>query len=376
MGKLKQKKIKIDIYKILLAVFTIILCCVGFYATNQANLIDQHKEILTKIDMISSDVQRVAKLELEGNYADDLIAELNLQIDEITPVDGISAYLGSDLEMIDLLQIYIADYYIFIDTAMKFRINAGRDSLFSASEHFYEISAVLVNDINTYIDGRADYYNQVKIALGVVIGIVVLFILKIVYDTLEELKKNKELSKEMFIDTSTGLYNRAKCQEILKTQVNMQDKKDRAIIIFDLNDLKKTNDQLGHRAGDDLIASFGATLKEATNVSADEIFVGRYGGDEFMAFLESCVEADVTRYIEEVEYLMDQFNIAGTKQFKLSCAAGYSITTEATKSTSMRDLFDVADANMYENKLAMKAKKKREMEAQGIVVEEHVDDRL
>lgn len=361
----EPKKIKFDIFKILLAIFAVILVFVGLYAAKQSASIDQHKEILTKIDMISSDVQRVAKLELEGNYTDELISELNTQINGITPIDGVSTYLGNDVTMVELLQLYIDDYYNFIDTTITFRVNASRDSLFSASEHFYEISADLVSDINVYIDGRDSYSSQVNVAMGVVLTIVVLLLFKIVYDTLEELKRNKELSKEMFIDASTGLYNRAKCQEILKTPINMQDTKDRAIIIFDLNDLKKTNDKLGHRAGDDLIASFGATLKEATNVSADEIFVGRYGGDEFMAFLESCVEDDVKRYIEEVYYLMNHFNDIGAKPFTLSCAAGYSITTQETKSTSMRDLFDVADGNMYENKLAMKAKKRREMESQG-----------
>lgn len=180
----------------------------------------------------------------------------------------------------------------------------------------------------------------------------------------------------MFIDLSTGLYNRSKCQEILKNPVTPNNSKERAVVIFDLNDLKKTNDSLGHRAGDQLISYFAEQVKKATKIFPYETFVGRYGGDEFMAFFDSVDVEDVESYIQEVDFLLNNFNETQNKPYKLSCAAGYSITTPETQSYTMRELFDRADANMYQNKLAMKEKKRQELIAQGIEVEEVVDDRL
>ena len=46
--------------------------------------------------------------------------------------------------------------------------------------------------------------------------------------------------------------------------------------MFDLNNLKKINDAMGHQAGDDMIKGFAHLLRKATPPSD---FVGRYGGD-------------------------------------------------------------------------------------------------
>ncbi len=223
--------------------------------------------------------------------------------------------------------------------------------LFEASEYHYTISSTITKELTGHIDdlsATTHVTTNILIADAIIVG---LLIIKIFISTHKELQKNKELSKEMFIDTSTGVFNRAKCQEILKSAVTQENFKERAVIIFDLNDLKKTNDNLGHRAGDELISSFAAQLKKATRVSNEEIFVGRYGGDEFMAYLASVEESDVKRYLDEVDFLLQEFNDTQGKPFQLSCAAGYSITIMETRSRTIRELFDEADVRMYQIKL-------------------------
>ncbi len=152
--------------------------------------------------------------------------------------------------------------------------------------------------------------------------------------------------------------------------------KERAVIIFDLNDLKKTNDNLGHRAGDQLIYDFAQQIKKATNSFDHEIFVGRYGGDEFMAFLDGVEEQDVTQYIDEVYRILQNFNETQGRQYALSCAAGYGITTKENRLLTVRELFDIADEDMYKNKMAMKEKKKQELLALGLGADVQIDDRL
>lgn len=55
-----------------------------------------------------------------------------------------------------------------------------------------------------------------------------------------------------------------------------------SLIYFDLNDLKKTNDTLGHAAGDALLAQFAKVLLSHVRESDS---VGRMGGDEFAILL-------------------------------------------------------------------------------------------
>ena len=55
-----------------------------------------------------------------------------------------------------------------------------------------------------------------------------------------------------------------------------------SLIYFDLNHLKKTNDELGHAAGDAVLSHFASVLQ--THVR-DSDSVGRLGGDEFGVLL-------------------------------------------------------------------------------------------
>jgi diguanylate cyclase (GGDEF)-like protein len=55
-----------------------------------------------------------------------------------------------------------------------------------------------------------------------------------------------------------------------------------ALIYFDLNHMKKTNDSLGHAAGDAVLAHFSDVLQSHVR---DSDCVGRLGGDEFGVLL-------------------------------------------------------------------------------------------
>lgn len=371
-----MKQNKSGIYKILLVLFSISLIVIWVLTFQKSDILRADTDALAKVDVITTGVQRIAKLELEGNREDELIEELRGITLEIVPENGEFEYFSTNEEVINELISLSVEYEKFVDVVMDFRANDTRQQLFTTSENSYEASIYIVKVIDAHLVELTEEIEEGNAWIFANVTLIAVLLVKILLDTMKELKRNKELSKDMFIDASTGIYNRAKCQEILKTPIDINDKKERAIIIFDLNDLKKTNDLHGHRAGDDLIATFAGKLKEATNISDDEIFVGRYGGDEFIAYFNSCTELDVKDYLKEVDYVMEQFNEKGDKLFKLSCAGGYAITTPDTKSKPMRELFDEADVNMYNNKVAMKARKKQEMLEQGMEVEEYVDDRV
>lgn len=370
------KNMKIDIFKVLLGVFILSAIYLSVIVSNQQKILDTDAEIVSKIETIGSGVQRIAKLELENNPDDDLLQSLRDLIGEIELDAEFISHFADDLEMMDVLRNYVKDFREFDEAVKTYRIQQDRDGFFVASENNYEISSATTRALNAYIKVvDSEVANYTNYIIGNVVAISVV-LLKILIDTLAELKRNKTLSEGMYIDSSTGIYNRAKCQAVLAGTESPEAGKERAIIIFDLNDLKKTNDNLGHRAGDSLIANFAHQLKEATQIFDEEIMVGRYGGDEFMAFFQSTTDREVKRYLEEVQYCIDTFNQNSTEAYTLSCAAGYSITTSENASKTNQEIFDEADEDMYKNKIEMKRKKKEALEAQGIEVPDHVDDRL
>ena len=117
------------------------------------------------------------------------------------------------------------------------------------------------------------------------------------------MKKNKELNKLAYIDLHTGLPNRSRVEELLIEYHQFE--KPTAMIIFDLNDLKEVNDTLGHIAGDTLIMNFAHIIRTSI---PEKYFVGRYGGDEFIALLNDVSEDEVKSIIKKVQDEANRYN--------------------------------------------------------------------
>lgn len=89
---------------------------------------------------------------------------------------------------------------------------------------------------------------------------------------------SKDLRDEKEHDGLTGLYNKGKFLAL--KQSLFQGNNAIAIYNMDLNDLKYTNDNLGHEAGDRLIRKAADSLHR---IERRNVFAFRVGGDEFMA---------------------------------------------------------------------------------------------
>ena len=118
------------------------------------------------------------------------------------------------------------------------------------------------------------------------------------------------------------------------------------IAMFDLNGLKEVNDTQGHAAGDMYIRSAGAAICETFKHSP----VYRIGGDEFAATLSG---ADY----ENREALLESF-LAGNPERaahgKAVVACGIAVYRPG-EDNRFQDVFERADAEMYENKRQIKA---------------------
>ncbi|MFK7986846.1 MAG: diguanylate cyclase [Sandaracinaceae bacterium] len=90
--------------------------------------------------------------------------------------------------------------------------------------------------------------------------------------------------ERLYKDELTGLPSRRKFDLDLQSTLALakQGPAPLAVMILDLDHLKKVNDTYGHAAGEHTIATVGRRLGEAMG---DRGFVGRLGGDEFAAFV-------------------------------------------------------------------------------------------
>lgn len=120
-----------------------------------------------------------------------------------------------------------------------------------------------------------------------------------------------------------------------------------AVIMCDVNNLKTTNDTLGHEAGDKLIKTACSKICSAFQHSP----VYRIGGDEFV------IIASGSDYDEREQNFEQLRTMAAEASDGITFASGMSIFNPDTDFV-FNDVFARADAQMYENKKQMKAKKR------------------
>ena len=219
------------------------------------------------------------------------------------------------------------------------------------------ISVATVIDIMRYYKGNGN-----DSAMFVRIGLLV-FVLCYGSSSLEKTINAVKLgvqtefvSQLAYRDGLTGIGNRTAFQEHL---VDLEKVKDEipavGILMFDVNDLKYVNDNLGHHLGDRMLVQSAEIIKIA--FSGCDCF--RIGGDEFSVLAAGDnVEKQCEQGIEQFKNLMQEFN-DGTKPFRISIAYGYAIYNEESAGNKLMDIYQKADMLMYENKKEVKAKQSR-----------------
>lgn len=125
-----------------------------------------------------------------------------------------------------------------------------------------------------------------------------------------------------------------------------------AVCVFDLNNLRTINNSLGHDKGDEYIRSFAVQLRKAV---PEEYFVGRNGGDEFLAILRGLNREEVEACMNHIRTQTAEYS-RQHPEMPISYAGGYALSTEF-EDCDIRELFRHADQNMYIDKTARRWKK-------------------
>ena len=155
------------------------------------------------------------------------------------------------------------------------------------------------------------------------------------------------------IDPLTRVKNRvayeSRVEEIV-TRINGDPDFHFAIIMFDVNNLKTINDELGHDAGDDYLMRSSRLLCSFFKRSP----VYRIGGDEFIAILED-EDYEKRHYLITVfrEKIASIWDNETQPENRISIASGMCCYDPA-KHSSYDDVARDADQEMYENKKEMK----------------------
>lgn len=171
--------------------------------------------------------------------------------------------------------------------------------------------------------------------LGIILGVYFTAVkLRSIYNG----KRGKQLLET---DMLTGLFNRRSYEtDLLKSECVYNLK---AVVVFDINNLKKINDSKGHSAGDELIKGAAHCISTIFQRYGK---CYRTGGDEFIALLYSDYGTE-KELLQEFDSFMKSWK--GESVDSLSISYGF-LPVEQGHTTPITDIIQEADDLMYTHK--------------------------
>ncbi|HET7574145.1 MAG TPA: diguanylate cyclase [Solirubrobacterales bacterium] len=161
-------------------------------------------------------------------------------------------------------------------------------------------------------------------------------------------ERMQELARQASQDWLTGLKNRRRFEEDLRTELARSHRYGvpGAVLMLDLDHFKQVNDTLGHPAGDRVIAEIAAVLRNRTR---ETDVLARLGGDEFAIVLPRCDLAEAQSVAEEIAGAIRERMDAENDVPPITASIGVAPFGTGRR-LSYESVLANADAAMYEAK--------------------------
>lgn len=229
------------------------------------------------------------------------------------------------------ISVFVGYYYGLCDTNMVLLSGKPMSAYLGANNEF------LLTKVNEHpLETLTIFFVLPRCMIGAGFAVVCSSISKIIMMNHSYAVKMENLAE---IDGMTGLYNKSKYLSMINGKY--ADIKNVAVIFWDINDLKKTNDTIGHEAGDRLISIVATSIRSITD-SKDMAY--RIGGDEFVMIIMDCDEDGVK---EKLLRWNEALNMVGKEwDYPVSVSTGYAVG----EGKDIAEIIHKADQLMYENK--------------------------
>jgi diguanylate cyclase (GGDEF)-like protein/PAS domain S-box-containing protein len=147
-------------------------------------------------------------------------------------------------------------------------------------------------------------------------------------------------------DPMTGLANRSLWQASLETLAGQAGRGSFGLMLLDIDDLKRTNDSLGHDAGDALLCAFADRLSA---IAPPDAILGRLGGDEFGLIAPSVTDSAMLEQLSAT--LMEAVRAPFQHQGRwLDCGVSIGGALFGDHADRADDLLKAADLALYASK--------------------------
>jgi diguanylate cyclase (GGDEF)-like protein len=179
-------------------------------------------------------------------------------------------------------------------------------------------------------------------------GMVWLLALALAFSVLIVLSQRTKLAQLALFDPLTELPNRLLLDDRIDramTGLRRDPSKTCLLMFIDLERFKQVNDEFGHHAGDFALKSAAHRIR-ATVREADT--VGRWGGDEFLVFMENVDRARISELFDKIRKAVEKKVKYRGHELSVGVSIGYALAPDDGR--QMDELLRVADERMYADK--------------------------
>src|SRR5690554_4035730 len=168
---------------------------------------------------------------------------------------------------------------------------------------------------------------------------------------IRDLTKEKDLENQQLqkinLDELTQIYNRRGFIERLTDSINNKEIEYFGLLMVDIDYFKKINDTFGHIVGDQILVRFADEIKSKLR---EKDFIGRYGGDEFVVFLNAADEEQTKDIANRVLTHFRNISIRVNDQLKtFTCSIG--VKHYKNIGLHVNAILTDVDDNMYKAKI-------------------------
>ena len=349
---------------ILIVLFLIIMAMVG--------KIQGTARVVNYAGFVRGGTQSMVKLEISGEPQDKMYQTISSYIEGLRNGSDELNFVRLDDKDFQNKMDELAKYFDELKGEILLVREKGYENteIIEKSENFFQICDEAVGFAEVYSQKKAtglDYLE--KIVLVDILGLILIIAAELI-KAVRFAAQNKILQKKVYLDEATGLPNKNKCEEILNETEPIPVNELVAMCVFDLNNLRTINNNLGHDKGDEYIRSFAIQLREAV---PEEFFAGRDGGDEFIAILKGLDHEGVRKCLQNIRDHAADYS-RQHPEMPISYAAGYAMSSDFEGST-MRELFRLADKNMYIDKNRAKMEEAAEKQKMNIRLLEEITEK-
>lgn len=339
------KKKSTGIVNAAIGALAVVLTILIVWMMNLVASVQGTARIVNYAGLVRGMTQRIVKLEISGQPQDGMLADIDAFIDGLR--------FGSDeLNLVrlnnDAFQSKMQELDDYFQTLKQEigrvrAVGSNNTDIIPISETFFGICNDATGLAEAYSQRKATSLSILEKYITADIVVLMLLIGYQLFQALRTATMNRALQHKVYLDAATGLPNKNRCEELLDDPTPPAP--ETGVCSFDLNNLRRINNSMGHETGDAYIRRFAVALRAAM---PEKHFVGRTGGDEFLAVTHGLDADALQKLLSHVRKQLAEES-QHHPDMPLSYAVGFALASDNPDS-NMRDLFDFADKNMYINK--------------------------